>query len=168
MRKKGRRRRLNQALFVAGGLVSLAAGAAVCLLLQNSPRKDAPAIPSVPVPWRQEAAVPLPPDRPAKAVLRTDGGVRPPAGRSGSRADVPPMTAPAQTSSSPRAEAEGTPRDASARKMRKAGADLSAYRVRARSSSGDTLLPGDSSLSAGALTESLQPQKKASRNDGGK
>lgn len=77
------------------------------------------------------------------------------------------MTAPVPTSPSPRAEAEGTPRGASAKGTRKAGPDLSAYRVRARSSSGDTLLPGDSSLSAGALTESLQPQKKASRNDGG-
>ena len=56
---------------------------------------------------------------------------------------------------------------ANAKKTREAGPDLSAYRVRARSSSGDSLLPGDSSLSAGALTESLQPQKKASRNDGG-
>lgn len=167
MRKKGRRRRLNQALFVAGGLASLAAGAAVCLLLQSSPRKDAPAIPSVPVPCRQEAAVPLPPDRPAKAAPRTDGGVRPPAGRSDSRTDVPPTTVPVPTSPSPNAEAEGLPQGADARETRRAGPDLSAYRVRARSASGDSLLPKDSSLSAGALAKSLQPQKKASLNDGG-
>lgn len=165
MRKKGRRRQLNQALFVARGLASLAAGAAVCLLLQSSPPKDVPALPSAP--WRQEAAVPLPLNRPAKAAPHADGGVRPSAGRPGSRADISPTTTSAPTSPSPRAGVDKTSKGASAKGTLRAGPDLSAYRVRARSSSEDSLLPGDSSLSAGALTESLQPQKKASRNDGG-
>mgnify|MGYP001696053202 CR=1 FL=1 len=162
MRKKGRRRRLSKALFVAGGLASLAAGATVCLLLQSAPHRDAPALSSAP--WRQGTAVPLPP---AQVAPRRDEVVCLPAGRPGRRADIPPTTVPIPTSPSPRAVGAPSGAAANAKKTREAGPDLSAYRVRARSSSGDSLLPGDSSLSAEALTESLKPQKKVSRNDEG-
>ena len=165
VRKKGRRRRLSKALFVAGGLASLAAGATVCLLLQSAPHRDAPALSSAP--WRQGTAVPLPPDPPAQVAPRRDEVVCLPAGRPGRRADIPPTTVPIPTSPSPRAVGAPSGAAANAKKTREAGPDLSAYRVRARSSSGDSLLPGDSSLSAEALTESLKPQKKASRNDEG-